>query len=244
MNGAMAFGKGGMRRTRRNRSPLGGCARRSGLAKSGMPRPWISTNLAISADGKISDVGSRPSGWTSPKDHERLVSLRRSADALMVGRGTLEKDRMSLRVAANPRQPLRCIVSRQGGISPDHPVFQSDGGPVHLLVTGSTPFPPPPGVTEHRGNLTSFLETLAGDLGVNRLHCEGGGQLVRALAELDVIDEFHLTIAGHTIFGGANAPSITGVPGAFLPAGRSFSLEKFEPNPDSGECFLTYLRKR
>lgn len=244
MNGETAFGKGGMRCLRRNRYPLGGCARRSGLAKSGMPRPWISTNLAISADGKISDVGNRPSGWTSPADHERLVSLRRNADALMVGRGTLEKDRMSLRVAGSPKQPLRCIVSRTGGISPDQPVFHADGGAVHLLVTEATASPPLPGVTVHRGNLASFLETLAADHGVKRLHCEGGGQLVRALAELDVIDEFHLTIAGHMVFGGAAAPTATGVPGTFLPAGRSFSLECFEPDPSTGECFLTYLRKR
>ena len=209
-----------------------------------MPRPWISTNLAISADGKISDVGNRPSGWTSPADHERLVSLRRNADALMVGRGTLEKDRMSLRAAESPKQPLRCIVSRTGGISPDHPVFHTDGGPVHLLVTDPTATPNLPGVTVHRGNLNSFLETLAENHGVKRLHCEGGGQMIRALAELDLIDEFHLTIAGHTMFGGVAAPTATGVPGAFLPAGLSFSLECFEADPCTGECFLTYLRKR
>ena len=63
-----------------------------------MPRPWISTNLAISADGKIDSTASRPSGWTSRDDHARLLKLRESADALIVGCGTSEADRMTLTV--------------------------------------------------------------------------------------------------------------------------------------------------
>ena len=209
-----------------------------------MSRPWISANLAISADGKISDSQHRPSGWTSKADHERLVFLRRDADALMVGRGTLEKDRMSLRSPGNAKAPLRCIVSRSGRIPPDHPVFQTEGGPVHLLITGDAPSPALPGVTIHRGTLDGFVNTLAESHGVSRLHCEGGGELIRSLAELDLIDELHLTLAGHTIFGGAAAPTVTGIPGEFLPGSRDFTLQTFAPQPGTGECFLTYLRKR
>lgn len=208
-----------------------------------MERPWITVNLALSADGKISDIARRPSGWTSQTDHERLLSLRRNADALMVGRGTLENDRMSLRIAGQSPPPLRCIVSRSGNLPPDLPVFHSEGGPIHLLVTGENPATQLPGVTLHHGSLEGFCRRLASDHQVKRLHCEGGGQLIRALADLDFIDELHLTLAGHTLFGGAEAPTATGIPGAFLPASRNFALRHFEPNPDSGECFLTYLRK-
>lgn len=209
-----------------------------------MPQPWISANLAISADGKISDSSHRPSGWTSKADHERLISLRREADALMVGRGTLEKDRMSLRSPGNAKIPLRCVVSRGGRISPDHPLFHTEGGEVHLLITGDAPSPTLAGVTVHRGTLEAFLESLAGNHGVGRLHCEGGGELIRSLADLDRIDELHLTLAGHTIFGGAAAPTATGIPGNFLPGSRKFTLQGFEPRLETGECFLTYLRER
>jgi riboflavin biosynthesis pyrimidine reductase len=207
-----------------------------------MRRPWISTNLAVSADGKISSVDRRPSGWTSSEDHARLLKLRQTADALLVGRRTLEEDRMTLTVPGKAVQPLRCIVSRSGEIPADHPVFQKPGGSIHLLITGEVRVAPPPGATLHRGYLAGFLETLATDLAVKHLHCEGGGTLIRMLAELDAIDEFHLTLAGHTLFGGADAPTATGVPADFLPRSLDFTLNHFEPRPDLGECFLSFRR--
>lgn len=207
-----------------------------------MRRPWISTNLAVSADGKISSVDHRPSGWTSPADHARLLKLREPADALLVGRRTLEADRMTMTMPGKSDQPLRCVVSRTGKIPSDHPLFHKPGGPIHLLITGKSEIAPPPGVTIHHGSLVGFLETLATDLGVKHLHCEGGGTLIRSLAEIDAIDEFHLTLAGHTLFGGLSAPTATGVPADFLPSSVNFTLSHFEPQPDLGECFLSYRR--
>lgn len=209
-----------------------------------MPRPRVSTNLAISADGKISSVQRMPSGWTSREDHARLLQLRENAGALLIGRGTLEADRMTLNAAGNP---LRCIVSSSGNLDPDHPVFTTPGGPIHLLVTGANLPDLPPhllsSVTVHRLTLGEFLETLATDHRIARVHCEGGGQLIRSLAEIDAIGEFHLTLAGHTLFGGQNAPTATGIPGDFLPNSVEFELSTFQPRPDLGECFLSYTRK-
>ncbi len=232
MYGAAAFGKGKLRV-----DACRACVERPACA---MPRPWISTNLAVSADGKISSVTKRPSGWTSAADHARLLRLRENADALMVGRGTLEADRMTMRVPGKIIQPLRCIVSRSGRISPEHPVFHSEGGGLHLLVTENAAHPGISGVTLHHSILSAFLETLACDLGVKHLHCEGGGELIRSLAELDFIDEFHLTLAGHTLFGGAKAPTATGIPAEFLPQSRVFTLHEF--HAEAGECFLSYRR--
>lgn len=207
-----------------------------------MTRPWISTNLAISADGKISSVARRPSGWTTREDHARLLKLREPADALLVGRGTLEADRMTMTMPGKPVQPLRCVVSREGRISTDHPLFQKPGGPIHMLVTGGSTPDLPAGVTIHHGSLAGFLETLATDLGLKHLHCEGGGTLIRSLAEIDAIDEFHLTLAGHTLFGGFSAPTATGIPADFLPSSVKFTLSHFEPRPEAGECFLSFRR--
>jgi riboflavin biosynthesis pyrimidine reductase len=201
-------------------------------------RPRLSLNLALSADGKISSVARRPSGWTSREDHARLLELRKGADALLVGRGTLEADRMTMKA---PGDPWRCVVSRSGRFNPAHPLFHTPGGPVHLLVTeGAAPLIP--GATVHTGSLAGFLETLAA-AGIGRVHCEGGGELAFALAELDAIDEIHLTWAGHTLFGGRAAPTLSGVPGGFLAASRGFELAGFDPRPEIGECFLSYRRK-
>lgn len=205
-----------------------------------MERPWISTNLAISADGKISSVDRRPSGWTSAADHARLKHLRLGAQALMVGRGTWMADRMTM---TSPENPLRCVVSGSGNFDRSHPIFTSPGGGIHLLVTGAGEINPIEGATVHHASLEAFLGILARDHGVKRLHCEGGGSLIRSLAELNAIDEFHLTWAGHTLFGGKSAPTPTGVPGAFLPASLNFELTAFEPTSE-GECFLSYRRVR
>lgn len=206
-----------------------------------MNRPWVSTNLAISIDGKISSAARRPSGWTSREDHARLLDLRRGADALMVGRGTLEADRMTLNVPGRSVQPLRCVVSKAGIFDAAHPLFHSPGGAIHLLVTANPGCTPPSGVL-HTTSLAEFLATLAGNHGVEHLHCEGGGALIRSLAELDAIDEFHITLAGHTLFGGHEAPTATGMPGGFLDPALIFEMTLFDPRPKSGECFLSYRR--
>ncbi|MDP7106530.1 MAG: dihydrofolate reductase family protein, partial [Roseibacillus sp.] len=97
--------------------------------------------------------------------------------------------------------------------------------------------------TVHRCSLQEFLHILATGHQVRTLLCEGGGTLVRALAELDALDEIHLTWAGHTLLGGTEAPTITGPLGDHLPASLEFELTHFEPL-DNGECFLSYRRKR
>lgn len=209
-----------------------------------MPRPRVSTNLAISADGKISSVRNIASGWTSRVDHTRLIDLRKNTDALLIGRGTLESDRMTLTAPGNP---LRCIVSKSGNLKPSQPIFSTPGGDIHLLVTG-TEFSPLPAelsekITVHRQTLGEFLDLLASDYQIRHLHCEGGGTLIRALAEIDAIDDFHLTLAGNTLFGGLKAPSATGIPGEFLPKSADFEITHFAPRPDLGECFLSYTRR-
>ncbi|MEP4078319.1 RibD family protein [Haloferula sp.] len=204
-----------------------------------MNRPRISINFAVSADGKISSVAGKASGWTSEEDSKRLKELRKSADAIMVGRGTLEADQMTMTA---PQQPLRCVVSRSGQFNTAHPLFHSEGGEIHLLA--ATPVEvDASGITLHCGSLATFLETLHAHHDVGHLHCEGGGELVHELAELDAIDEIHLTWAAHHLFGGNEAPGITGLPGDFLPASRHFELQHFEPREDLGECFLSYRRK-
>ncbi|MCW1887350.1 RibD family protein [Luteolibacter flavescens] len=204
-----------------------------------MNLPTISLNFALSADGKISSVAKRPSGWTSREDHARLLELRKNADALMVGRGTLEADRMTMK---SPQDPLRCVVSRSGNFDPGHPLFHTPGGPIHLLATEGQGIEIA-GATLHRGSLADFLEELS-RLGVRHLHCEGGGSLAFELLALDAVEEVHLTWAGHTLFGGREAPTISGVPGGFLPGSRKFELTEFDPRPEIGECFLSYRRVR
>ncbi|MBB81563.1 MAG: hypothetical protein CMN02_11330 [Roseibacillus sp.] len=214
-----------------------------------MTRPTILINFAISADGKISTVNRNPSQFTSAHDHKRLLEIRKQADALLVGRGTLEADNMSMTIPADMqprRQPLRCIASRSGKFDSEHKVFRTPGGALHLLVTEPAEvneFGPLEalGAAIHLCSLEDFLRILVIEHGVKTLLCEGGGTLVRSLASLEAIDEVHLTWAGHTLFGGENAPTITGELSSHLPASIQFELTHFEPL-ENGECFLSYRK--
>ncbi len=213
-----------------------------------MTRPTILVNFAISADGKISTVNKDPSQFTSAQDHQRLLEIRKRADALLVGRTTLEADNMSMTIPAEmlpKRQPLRCVASRSGNFDLEHRVFQTSGGAIHLLATDSEgrDFSPLEdlGATIHLCSLEQFLGVLVNEQGVKTLLCEGGGSLVRSLASLGAIDEVHLTWAAHTLFGGEEAPTITGEPSVHLPASLEFKLSHFEPF-ENGECFLSYQR--
>lgn len=216
-----------------------------------MLRPRIALNFALSADGKTSTRAHDPARFTSKLDLHRLLEIRKRAEAILVGRGTLEADQMSLTIPAElkpRRQPLRCVISRSGGFDLEHKLFHSPGGAVHLVVTEApNGFDAvryeSAGAVVHQCSLPDFLHRLRTEYAVENLLCEGGGSLVRTLAELDAVDEINLTWAGHTLFGGAEAPTLTGALGAHLPASREFSLAQFEPL-DNGECFLTYERKR
>lgn len=203
----------------------------------------VSANFAISADGKISSDPQRPSGWTSAQDHQRLLELRRGADAIIVGRGTLCTDNMSLTVPNQKRQPLRCVVSRHGTFSGNEKIFHSNGGDVHLLVTDASCCPfSREGVTFHFGKLTDFVNALHHDFGVQHIHCEGGGMLLRDLLDHDLLDTLHLTWAAHTLFGGRNAPTISGLADGNFSLSRHFSLVEMTEYGAEGEIFLTYQR--
>jgi len=205
----------------------------------------VMLNFAISADGKIGTKVGGASKFTSQEDLERLWKIRKKADAIMVGRKTLEADHMTMTIpeAAKPiKQPLRMIVSRAGRFNFQHPIFQKDGGPIYLLSTEREVNHPNSQVNYHHSSLPSFLNYCDKELGVKDLLCEGGGELVDSLARLNVITEINLTIAGHTLIGGKEAPTILGKLSEHLPQSVEFRLSHFEPL-ENGECFLTYIRK-
>jgi len=72
---------------------------------------------------------------------------------------------------------------------------------------------------------------------VKYVACEGGPALFRSLLEQGLVDQLNLTIAPF-LFGGKNAPTLTGVNIDFLPRSVRCSLKEMRVVGD--ECFLTY----
>jgi riboflavin-specific deaminase-like protein len=232
--------------------------------ESGRPdlanRPRVVVHFAITADGKVSTAGKTPAQFTSACDKKRLLQVRSENDAIMVARGTLQKDRMSLGLPDESlrqerlrrgasEEPLRVIVSGSGEIGLDLPVFQNQGAPIVLYTTSRMP-------AENRRQLEAkaaiynageeevdlryALGHLFSNYQVRSVVCEGGPGLVRSLARDDLVDKIILTITGK-LFGGRLAPSMTGLPGEFLPASRQFQLVNTEIGDN--EFYLTYVHE-
>lgn len=68
---------------------------------------------------------------------------------------------------------------------------------------------------------------------------EGGGEVLRALAETDSIEEIEVEIFPQ-ILGGAKASTLTGPPGEFLPKPLDFRMTSMKVV--EGRCVATYRR--
>jgi len=226
-----------------------------------MQRPRIILNFAMTIDGKVSTAKLTPSGFTSAFDKHRLLEIRSLGDALMVGKNTLQIDRMSmglpdeaLRQArlqrAQAEYPIRVIISNSGDLSADLNIFNHRFSPIVIYSTTRMPLSTQ---TELRAKAELHLSTLdhlslkevLNDLyethRVRTLVCEGGPQLAKTLAELNVIDELFLTVAP-LIAGGAGAPGILGAPATFLPSSRIYRLKSMKV--EAAECYLHYVADR
>jgi 2,5-diamino-6-(ribosylamino)-4(3H)-pyrimidinone 5'-phosphate reductase len=225
------------------------------------PFPKITAHFAITTDGKISTKNRTPSQFTSPADKKRLRLVRAVHDAVLVARGTVAADTMSMRLT-DPAlrkertargltpEPLRVVMSNSGRLDSSWKIFKKGGAPLVILSTTRMPeltrsrIAPFCDLHLYEASivpLESALKMLRKDYGVKRIVCEGGGQLFRSLAELDLLTELQLTIAP-VIFGGAAAPSLTGIPGDFLPKALDFRIKKLESIGD--ECVVQLVRTR
>jgi riboflavin-specific deaminase-like protein len=222
-------------------------------------RARLSVHFAVTADGKVSTVARTRAQFTSATDKQRLLEVRARHDAVMVAKGTLEKDRMSLGLRDEalrldriqrglPEEPLRVIISGSGQLALDLPVFEYHGAPIVLYttkrITDSTRAALEAKLAIHvmgerEIDLVEVLRHLFAVYQVRTIVCEGGPVLVKSFAQIDTIDEVFLTVAPK-LFGGSLALTLTGLPDNFLPESRRFRLDDFEKGDN--ELYLTYQR--
>ena len=225
--------------------------------------PYISINMSMSLDGKITTVSREPAQFTSRMDKHLLLELRARADAVMAGAGTVAADTMSLGIPdrrlqclrlrrGKPAQPVRVVISgRLKTLSPDLKVFRKKASPLVIFCSALAPKARRKLFSRHaivvvcgkrRVNLQKACFLLAHDFGVRRLHVEGGAELNGSLLDADLVDELDLTLAG-VVFGGRPAPTILEGEGrAFIrdaPAMKLVSVRQV-----GSEVFLRYVRRR
>ena len=212
----------------------------------------------MTVDGKITTRDFAPVDFTSREDKQHLFRQRALADAVLIGHSTLKRDNVRLGVSEDLRQarikrgqtpaPLRVIVSNEGKIDSQLKIFQSPAtaGPILIFSTKRMPKEVRAALTDKAilhfsdqrdVDLVAMLRTLWRDHKIRRVACEGGPILFRSLLELGLVDELNLTIAPY-LFGGTDAPTLTGLSKEFLPASVQCVMKEMRTVGD--ECFLTY----
>ena len=229
------------------------------MIKRTRQRPIVVATFAMTVDGKVTTKNLSPVDFTSREDKLHLFRQRALADAVLIGHTSLKRDNVRLGLPADmqetrvkrgqSRSPLRVIISNEGRIDHRLKIFQSDVSPIIIFSTKRMPRKYERALEEkatlHLNNskhvdLAGMLETLRKKYGVRTVACEGGPTLFRSLLEQGLIDRLNLTIAPY-MFGGAKAPTLTGVSRKFLPASVHCSLSDMRTIGD--ECFLTYRIK-
>jgi riboflavin-specific deaminase-like protein len=207
--------------------------RKTGIQK--MKLPFVFSNFAITADGKIAFANGRFTPFSSRRDREHMMELRATADAVLCGARTVEETRTILGAGGVkfqklrsknglPEFPVRIIASGSGSIDVHANIFKKHFSPLVILVAGRISRAK---LKELRGvadaveifgereiDFHAAFRWLRKKWNVKRLLCEGGGKLNGALVQAGLVDELHLTVCPK-IFGGKNAPTIAEGAGAF-----------------------------
>lgn len=224
-------------------------------------RPFVLVNMAMTADGKIATASRAVSSFGSAHDHEHLLDLRATADAVMCGARTADLNAINLGPGGTRFQRLRLrrgleefnlriLVSGNGSINRQAEVFKHRFSPIIVLTTERAS-------AYARGqllvlademlicgrrelDLRSALRWLREKRQVKRLLCEGGGELNDAMFRAGLVDELHLTVCPR-IFGGHDAPTIAdGLGFSSLANAAPFQLKSSRRFGD--EMFLVFER--
>ncbi len=188
-------------------------------------RPYVVANFVSSVDGRATFHG-RSGQLGDDGDLEVFRALRREADAVLVGTGTLRAERYGriLKIPASRErrrrqgrapEPLACTMTRRGDVPWDIPLFAEPEAEVvvfsgvELDVSGVAarvevvvldPF-----------DVSAALRHLRAQRGVRSVLCEGGPTVLAALVRERLLDELFLTLAP-ALTGGGTGPALTSGP--------------------------------
>ena len=214
--------------------------------------PGVRVNFISSVDGAAT-TGGLSGGLGDASDKRRFELLRRAADVVVVGAGTVRAEGYGpLRVSAQsarwrvehgmPEHPVFAIVSGSLDLDPGSRIFTE--APVRPVVVttekaaGVDAFADVADVivagAEH-ADLPTLLAELAGH-GLTRVLCEGGPSLFGSLLAADRVDELYLTIASRLEAG--DAPRIAH---GDIPSPRGLELRTVLRSGDT--LLLTYSRR-
>jgi riboflavin biosynthesis pyrimidine reductase len=228
---------------------------------AGLRRPYVITNMVMSADGKVV-LGETEQGLGSATDQRLMRELRVHADVVLNGAGTLRASGTSSRLGSRrltalrrargqSPAPIAAVLSRSGDLPLDRAfftardfeavVYLSDAAPADrrraIAATGRRVVTVPDAAA-----VPSMVRHMHDDLGAKRLLAEGGPAILGRLFAHDLVDEYFLSLSGVIVGGGA--PTAVEGPRVSTPDSITrFGLVSAIPNPDDGEVYLRFRRR-
>lgn len=172
-------------------------------------RPFIHINCAMSADGKIAGSERKQVRISSQEDKDRVKSLRRTYDAILVGVGTIVSDDPHLTVKGRTYEEnqVRIVIDPKCRISRDALVLDDRARTVIAVEDGNetdidgaetvgcgSPF-----------DLNVMMERLS-QMGIGSILVEGGGETIASFFRNGLVDRYTVFV-GSKIIGGRDSPT-------------------------------------
>ncbi|WP_299593504.1 bifunctional diaminohydroxyphosphoribosylaminopyrimidine deaminase/5-amino-6-(5-phosphoribosylamino)uracil reductase RibD [uncultured Tateyamaria sp.] len=202
--------------------PAGCSAAMAGyLSRQILRRPLVTLKLAMTLDGMIATEGGQSQWITNACARGYVHDLRAACDGVMVGATTARADNARLTARGRPGavQPTRIVLTSDAVFSEDSAMIETlSEAPLVFLhskaaddrvisrweALGVTCLAVPD--ADGKLDLANSLSRL-GDLGLNRVLCEGGAALATSLIAGDLVDEI-ITIHAGKLFGSAGQSAI------------------------------------
>ena len=172
-------------------------------------RPFIHINCAMSADGKIAGSERKQVRISSQEDKDRVKSLRRTYDAILVGVGTIVSDDPHLTVKGRTYEEnqVRIVIDPKCRIPRDALVLDDRARTVIAVEDGNetdidgaetvgcgSPF-----------DLNVMMERLS-QMGIGSILVEGGGETIASFFRNGLVDRYTVFV-GSKIIGGRDSPT-------------------------------------
>lgn len=204
---------------------------------TGDGRPWVSLCMVASIDGSTV-VDGRSAQLSSATDSAVLLQLRRLADVIIVGAGTVRAEGYG--PPSTPGQRIG-VVTGTGNVPLESELFTSGAG---FVITSEAA----PGIGEHIDVIRCGTDAVDLDGAIRRLdqvkadcaivQVEGGAALNAAMIESDLLDEINVTTSPLTV-GGAGPRLAAGA----LPVAHRFEIAQLALDEQSF-VFSRWLRRR
>lgn len=217
-----------------------------------MNRPFVTLKLATSLDGRIATASGESRWITGEGARAEVQKLRASHDAVLVGSATVKADDPELLARTTPapkRQPVRVVLDTEFSIPAHGKLFDTlDRGT--LLVIGAAD-----GDAKRRKALEDAGARTAGVArgptgvdaeaalttmsahGIERVLCEGGGQIAASLIVAEVVDRIEWFRAP-IVLGAEGRPAVAAIALTSLAAAPKFKRVALrELGPDIWESY-------